>query len=187
MKRIIIGVTGSIACYRACDLISQLRKDPDTEIQVVMTREAAQFVTPLTFQTLSGRKAYADLFEAPEEWDLLHTALSAEADLVAVVPATLNMIGKLANGICDDLLTSVVFATKAPVLLAPAMNPAMYAHPVNQENIAKLKKIGYQFVGPVHGEVACRQIGMGHIAETADIAEAIRRAVKQSNKKRGRE
>ena len=183
MKRIIVGVTGSIACYRACDLVSQLRKESDTQVQVVMTKEAARFVTPLTFQTLSGRKAYADLFEAPEEWDLLHTALSSEADLVVVAPATLNLIGKFANGICDDLLTSVLFATRAPVLVAPAMNPAMYEHPVNQQNVAKLKKLGVQFVGPVHGEVACRQVGMGHIAETEAIVRAVHQTLKRSGGK----
>ncbi len=178
MKELIVGVTGSIACYKACDIVSTLRKDEGVSVHVVMTKEAAQFVSPLTFQTLSGNRVYSDVFEAPEEWDLLHTSLSAKADLVLVCPATLNLIGKVAAGICDDLLTCILFATKAPVMLAPAMNKGMYEHPIAQENMAKLKKLGYKFVGPIKGELACRQVGMGHIAEVADIVAAVRQQLK---------
>ncbi len=184
MKELVIGVTGSIACYRTCDLVSTLRKEPGINIHVVMTREATQFVSPLTFQTLSGNRVYTDLFEAPEEWDLLHTSLSARADLALVCPATLNLIGKLATGLCDDLLTCILFATQAPVVLVPAMNKGMYEHPVAQENIARLKRIGYEFVGPVRGELACRQVGMGHIAENAQILEAVRRKLRGPAKRK---
>ena len=183
MKEVVVGVTGSIACYKACDVVSALRKDENLNVHVVMTKEAAQFVSPLTFQTLSGNRVYSDVFEAPEEWDLLHTSLSAKADLVLVCPATLNVIGKLANGICDDLLTCILFATKAPVLLAPAMNKGMYEHPIAQENMARLKKLGYKFVGPIEGELACREIGMGHIAEGTDILAAVRQQLKPKGKK----
>ena len=183
MKELVLGVTGSIACYKACDIVSTLRKDEGVSIHVVMTKEAAQFVSPLTFQTLSGNRVYSDVFEAPEEWDLLHTSLSAKADLVLVCPATLNVIGKLAGGICDDLLTCILFATKAPVMLAPAMNKGMYEHPIAQENMARLKKLGYKFVGPIEGELACRQVGMGHIAEGADIVGAVRQQLKLKGKK----
>lgn len=174
MKEIVIGITGSIACYHTCDLVSVLRKEPGLSVHVVMTREAARFVTPLTFQTLTGNRVYTDLFEAPEEWDLLHTSLAARAALVVVCPATLNLIGKLANGLCDDLLTGVLFATKAPVLLVPAMNPGMYEHPATQENLRRLRQRKVEFVGPIHGEMACRQMGLGHIADQADILAAIR-------------
>ena len=183
MKKVVVGVTGSIACYKACDVVSALRKDADTSVHVVMTKEATRFVSPLTFQTLSGNKVYSDVFELPEEWDLLHTSLSAEADLALVCPATLNTIGKMANGICDDLLTCILFATKAPVLLAPAMNKAMYEHPVAQQNIGKLKKLGVEFIGPVRGELACRQVGMGHIAEPAEIVAAVRRRLREKSKR----
>lgn len=173
-KEIIIGVTGSIACYRTCDLVSTLRKEPGLNVHVVMTREAARFVAPLTFQTLTGNRVYTDLFEAPEEWDLLHTSLAVRAALVVVCPATLNLIGKFANGLCDDLLTAVLFATQAPILLVPAMNKGMYEHPATQENLRRLKQRGVEFVGPIRGEMACRQVGLGHIAEPDDILAAIR-------------
>ena len=184
MKQIIVGVTGSIACYQTCDLVSALRKEPEVSLHVVMTKEATRFVSPLTFQTLSGNRVYSDLFEAPEEWDLLHTSLSAQANLVLVCPATLNLIGKLASGICDDLMTCVLFATKAPVILVPAMNKQMYEHPVAQENIARLKRIGYEFVGPIRGELACRQVGMGHIAQNDRILLATRQHLKGTRHQR---
>ncbi len=147
-----------------------------------MTHEATRFVAPLTFQTLSGNRVYSDVFEAPDEWDLLHTSLSTKADLVVISPATLNIIGKLAHGLCDDLLTCTVFATKAPVILVPAMNKAMYENQVTQENIARLKKLNIQFVGPIEGELACRQIGMGHIAENEEILTAIHATLKKGKK-----
>ena len=182
MKEIIVGVTGSIACYKTCDLVSALRKDPGVRLHVVMTREATKFISPLTFQTLSGNKVYTDVFEAPEEWDLLHTSLSAQADLILVCPATLNLIGKLASGLCDDLLTCILFASKAPVILVPAMNTGMYRHPIAQNNMAKLKQLGYQFVGPVRGELACREVGLGHIAGNEEILAAVRHRVKSRRK-----
>ena len=182
MTEVIVGVTGSIACYKSCDLVSALRKEAGVNVHVVMTREAARFVTPLTFQTLSGHPVYSDLFEAPEEWDLLHTSLSAQADLILVSPATLNLIGKLANGICDDLLTCILFASKAPVILAPAMNTRMLEHPVARENIVKLKKLGYEFIGPARGELACREVGLGHIADNQEILTAARRRLRGGKK-----
>lgn len=178
MKQLVVGVTGSIACYRACEVVSALRKEKDLNLQVVMTKEATRFVTPLTFQTLSGNKVFSDVFELPEEWDLLHTSLSSQADLILVCPATLNVLSKMANGICDDLLTCVIFSSTADILVAPAMNKAMYEHPVAQENIKRLKRLGVTFVGPVRGELACRQVGMGHIAQTSDIVESVRRKLK---------
>jgi len=186
-RQVLVGVTGSIACYRACDLVSQLTKERGVNVQVVMTKEATRFVSPLTFQTLSGNKVYADLFEAPEEWDLLHTSLSARTDLAVVCPATLNLIGKMAGGIADDLLTCILFATRAPVLVVPAMNCGMYEHPVTQENIRRLKGHGVEFVGPIHGRMACREVGLGHIADNETILAAIRNRLKKPapKKKRG--
>jgi phosphopantothenoylcysteine decarboxylase/phosphopantothenate--cysteine ligase len=140
-----------------------------------LTKEAEEFVTPLTFQTLSGNKTYSDLFELPDEWNLVHTSLADKAGLVLIAPATANVIGKIAGGICDDILTCTVFATDAPVLIAPAMNEKMYEHKIVQENIRKLKNIGYNFVGPIRGRLACGHEAIGHIAETSQIVkEAIR-------------
>lgn len=173
-KTVVVGVTGSIACYQTCDVVSALRKLDRVEVRVVMTREATQFVSPLTFQTLSGRRVYQDIFEAPEEWDLLHTSLAMAAALVLVCPATMNVIGKLAHGICDDVVTSVVFATKATVLLVPAMNREMYAHRATQANLATLKRYGYECLGPTRGTLACGVVGLGHIAAPEAIVKAVR-------------
>ncbi|MBI4227034.1 MAG: hypothetical protein HY600_02030 [Candidatus Omnitrophica bacterium] len=176
-KTVVIGVTGSIACYKACEVVSALRKLPGAEVRVVMTRDATRFVSPMTFQTLSGHPVYHDLFDAPEEWDLLHTSLAAAAAVVAICPATMNILGKLAHGLCDDLVTGVVFATKAPVLLVPAMHREMYAHPTTRRNLAALKQCGYECVGPVHGALACGVVGMGHMAEPETVVQAIRRTL----------
>jgi phosphopantothenoylcysteine synthetase/decarboxylase len=185
VREIIVGVTGSIACYRACDLVRQLSKEDGVKVHVVMTQEATRFVTPLTFQTLSGQRVWSDLFEAPEEWSLLHTSLSKRADLVVVCPATMNLLGKLAHGICDDLLMGILFATKAPVLLVPAMNPAMFDHPANQKNMEILKQMGYECLGPIEGRMACGEEGLGHIAPTEEVVAWIRKKIAKSER-RGR-
>lgn len=180
-QTVVVGVTGSIACYTACEVVSALRKRPGVEVHVVMTREAARFVAPLTFQTLSGRRVYSDPFEAPEEWDLLHTSLAMAASVVLICPATMNVLGKLAHGICDDLVTSVVFATTAPVLIAPAMNRAMYAHPATAANRATLTRWGYEFIGPVRGELACGVVGMGHVAAPEVVVQAVQRRLRRAD------
>jgi len=175
-KTVVLGVTGSIAAYRACEIASALKK-LSFDVKAVLTKEGAQFITPLSLQTLSGNKVNTDMFEPPEEWDPVHTSLAQGASLVLIAPATASIIGKLANGICDDLLTCVVYATAAPVLIAPAMNEKMYEHAVLKENIAKLKKIGYSFVGPVKGHLACGHNAMGHIASTDDIVAAAKKLI----------
>jgi len=173
-KTIVLGVTGSIACYRACEVASLLRHAEGVELHVTMTAEATRFVSPLTFQTLSGQRVFSSVFDAPEEWDLLHTSLAMAADMVVICPATMNVLGKLAHGICDDVVTSIVFATEAPVLLVPAMNDRMYAHPATQANMATLKQMGYAFLGPVRGRLACGVVGLGRMAEPEDVVKAIR-------------
>lgn len=173
-KNIIVGVTGSIAAFRACDIISALRKDGHN-VEVILTKEAEEFITPLTMQTVSGNKVFRSLFELPGEWNPAHTSIADRADLILIAPATANIIGKLAGGICDDMLTCVVYATAAPVLMAPAMNEKMYRHRVTQDNISKLKKIGYRFVGPIEGRLACGCVDIGHIAETKDIVGQAKR------------
>lgn len=176
-RSVVLGVTGSIAAYKACDIISILRKAA-VSVDVILTKEAKEFVTPLTFQTISGNKVITDMFEVPAEWDVVHTSLAEKAGLVLIAPATANIIGKLACGICDDILTCVVFATKAPVLIAPAMNANMYKHKVVQDNIAKLKSLGYKFIGPVKGHLACGCDDIGHIADVKDIAAQAKRLLK---------
>lgn len=173
-KEIIIGITGSIAAYKAAEVISRLKKNKYS-VTAVMTGEAEKFITPLTIQTISGNKVYQDMFALPEKWDLAHTSLADKADLILIAPATANIIGKLANGLCDDLLTCTVFASRAKVLIAPAMNTKMYEHKIVQENIQKLKNFGYKFIGPVTGKLACGDEGLGCLAEAEDIVLEVKR------------
>lgn len=175
-KTILVGVTGSIAAYRACEIVSALRK-MSFNVKVILTREGANFITPLSLQTLSGNKVFTDMFGLPESWDPVHTSLAECASLILIAPATANVIGKLAGGVCDDLLTCAVFASKAPVLIAPAMNENMYAHAVVSQNMDKLKKIGYSFVGPIKGHLACGHNAIGHIAQTDDILKKVKSLV----------
>lgn len=174
---VIVGVTGSIAAYKACDIITKLVRG-DIETQVILTVEAQEFITPLTLQTLSRNRVLVDMFKLPDEWNPLHISLADRADAVLIAPATANIIGKLASGVCDDLLTCAVYATKAPVIIAPAMNDTMYYHPVVQDNIARLKKLGHVFVGPVKGRLACGRDSMGHLAETDTIIRELKRRMK---------
>lgn len=173
-KTIVIGITGSIAAYKACGIVNILKKG-SFDVKVILTKEGERFITPLTLQTLSGNKVLTDMFELPDVWNPVHTSLADSASLVLIAPATANVIGKLANGILDDLLSCVVYATKAPVLIAPAMNEKMYNHKIVQENIARLKKIGYSFVGPVKGHLACGHDAIGHIADISDIVKEAKR------------
>lgn len=176
-KTVILGVTGSIAAYKACEITGLLR-NAGLDVNVILTKEAGEFVRPLTFQTLSGNKVAAGIFDTPEEWDPAHISLAQKADLVLIAPASANIIGKLASGVCDDLLTCVVFATKAPVLIAPAMNTNMYEHKIVQANISKLKSIGYRFIGPAKGRLACGEEGIGHIACSEEIIKESKRLLK---------
>lgn len=167
-KKIIVGVTGSIAAYKACDIIRELKKIGHN-VSVIMTKEAGKFVTPLLMSEISQNQAYTDIFEPLENWDVKHVSLARSADLILVAPATANIIAKFSAGICDDLLTCVVIASRAPILIAPAMNSAMYEHKATQENIKKLKSFGYKFIGPIKGKLACGTEGIGHIASTEEI------------------
>ena len=176
-KTVILGVTGSIAAYKACEIAGMLVR-LSFDVRVVLTEEAQRFVAPLTFQTISRNRVVSDLFEPPEEWSPRHTSLAESAALILIAPATANVIGKLASGICDDMLTCTVFASASPVLIAPAMNEKMYRHPVTQSNIEKLKKIGYRFIGLVKGRLACGRTDIGHIADPAGIVAEARKLLK---------
>ena len=173
-RSIILGVTGSIAAYKACEIICILTRS-DIDVRVILTKEGREFITPLTLQTLSRNKIFTDMFEPLTDWDPVHTSLADRAGCILIAPATANVIAKLAGGICDDLLTCVVFAAKAPVLIAPAMNEKMYKHEITQSNIAKLKKIGYKFIGPVKGRLACGCVEIGHLADVKEIADEAKR------------
>ncbi|MDI6759561.1 MAG: flavoprotein [Candidatus Brocadiaceae bacterium] len=174
---IILGVTGSIAAYKACEITTRLVKS-GVEVVVVMTDCAQHFVTPLTFRTLSNNKVVTGLFGQEEVHDPYHVSLSDRADLILIAPATANVIGQMASGIADDVLTCTVLASKARVLLAPAMDDRMYSHPVVQGNIQKLKAIGYRFIGPVEGRLSSGRIGVGRMADVEDIVRAVQEELK---------
>lgn len=174
-KNIILGVTASIAIYKSCELIRRLRENSWT-VDVVMTKEAQELIRPIVFQSLSGRCVYtAGLFDAPDTWEIEHISLAAKADLILIAPATANIIAKLAGGICDDLLTCTVCASKSKVLIAPAMNENMYNHKITQSNIVKLKSCGYKFILPHKGSLACGAVGVGCLAETAEIVKEVKK------------
>ena len=166
-KKILLGLTGSIACYVSADLVNRL-VEKGYDVTCVMTKEATHFVQPLTFEVLSGHPVSIDTFASPQE-RTLHTTLAQTSDLVLIAPATANILAKLATGIADDILTCSVLATRAKVLICPAMNEAMYNHPVTQENIARLKKLGYRFLGPIRGHLTCKIEGVGHFATVDSI------------------
>lgn len=172
LKNIVVGVTGGIAAYKACDIVSSLKKQ-GFEVDVIMTKHAQHFVQPLTFQTLSHNKTVTDMFCEPTRWDVEHIELAKKAELFLVAPATANIIGKIANGIADDMLTTTILATKAKVIFAPAMNTAMYENIAVQENIAKLKSRGYAFIEPAEGLLACGDVGRGKMEEPKKIVERI--------------
>lgn len=169
-KRVLLGVTGGIAAYKAAELTRCLVKK-GAEVKVVMTRNAMEFITPLTMQTLSGNPVYTEMFSLVERSEIGHIALAEYADIVIVAPATANVIGKVAAGIADDLLTTTLMATKAPVLMCPAMNTNMYSNEIVRSNIVKLAYEGYHFVEPSSGELACGTYGSGRLAEIEDIVE----------------
>jgi len=169
-KTIVLGVTGGIAVYKAVELLRLLTK-AGAVVHVVMTRAATEFVTPLTFQTLSGQPVHIELFNLISEQQIGHISLAERADLFIVAPATANFIGKIAGGIADDLLTTTVMATKAPVLIAPAMNVNMYQNPIYRENEARLKSHGYLFVAPACGMLACGYEGEGKLQAPEQILE----------------
>ena len=169
-KVIILGVTGGIAAYKSVELLRLLVKS-GASVHVIMTNAATEFVTPLTFQTLSGNPVHTEIFNLITENEIGHISLADRADLFIVAPATANIIGKLANGIADDLLTTTVMATKAPVLIAPAMNVNMYENPIYRENEEKLRRHGYLFADPVSGYLACGWEGKGKMLEPALILE----------------
>ncbi len=178
-KCVVLGVSGGIAVYKALEVISLLRKQ-DIEVRVIMTKSATEFVTPLSFQSLSQNMVIYDMFSEPKAWKIQHISLAEKADVFLVAPATANIIGKVANGIADDMLSTTIMATKAKVIFAPAMNTHMYENPIVQGNIEKLKTLGYEFIEPASGRLACGDIGKGKLEDPKVIVD---RVISQFTKK----
>ena len=179
-KNVVVGVTGGIACYKVVELVRLLVKE-EYSVQVLMTRGAMEFVTPLTFQTLSARPVATDTFNLTQESEIGHINLADSADIFVIAPATANVIGKIAAGIADDLLTTVLMATQAPVLIAPAMNIHMYENPILQENLRKLRRVGYHILEPAEGFLACGYEGKGRLPDPESILEQIRCRLKKKD------
>lgn len=179
-KTIILGITGGIAAYKAADLASKLTQ-AGAMVKVVMTKSATEFVTPLTFRSLTGNAVVTEMFGPTAEPGITHITLADAADAVVIAPATANNIAKLANGIADDMLTCVVLATKAPVIIAPAMHTNMFQNPVTQDNLAKLKARGFTIVEPEYGRLATGAIGIGRLAEVGKIMGTIQQVLGRSS------
>lgn len=175
-KNIVLGVTGSIAAFKSVELASKLTQ-AGALVDVIMTRAALEFVTELSFRSLTHRPVVTDMFDPASELSVEHVALAERADVVVIAPATANTIAKIAVGIADEMLTATVLATRAPVIIAPAMNVNMYENPVTQENLAKLKARGYVIVGPGYGRLACEAVGQGRLVEIEDIVGTIRQVL----------
>ena len=171
-KNILLGVTGGIAAYKAVEIVSRLRK-AGAAVHVIMTEGATKFVAPLTFREISGNPVVHAMWDEPKTWNVEHIALAQWADCFVIAPATANMIGKIANGIADDMLSTVVMAATSPVMIAPAMNTNMYHNPITQQNISKLRHLGYHMIEPAAGMLACGIEGVGRLPEPVAVVEAI--------------
>lgn len=181
-KNVLLGVTGGIAVYKAADLVSRLVKE-GTEVDVIMTESAQRFVTPLTFQTMAQSKVHTDLFGLLDYVDVEHISLAKKADIIIIAPATGNTIAKIANGIADNMLTTVVLASTAKIIFAPAMNTNMFLNSITQENIKKLEALGHEFIPPGEGRLACGDTGPGKMAEPSDIVEFLRWSLTEKDMK----
>lgn len=177
MKEIVLGVTGSIAAYKAAEIANRLTKSK-INVHTIMTSSATKFITPLTFQTLTKNKVYTDMFEEVFYSDVRHISLAKKADCCVIAPASANIIGKIAGGIADDMLSTVCMAIRdRPIIICPAMNTAMYENPITQMNITKLQDLGYLFVEPKESLLACGDLGKGALAETETIIAEIKKVL----------
>jgi phosphopantothenoylcysteine decarboxylase/phosphopantothenate--cysteine ligase len=171
IKEAVVGVTGSIAAYKACDIVTGLRR-AGLRVTVIMTHDACNFITPLTMQTLSNNQVVVDMFAPPTDYNPVHTSITGRADVVLVAPATAHIIGMIANGLANDIVSCAVMATHAPVIICPAMNEQMYKNRIVQQNISKLRKLGYRIVEPAKGWLACGVEGVGRLADVDEILKA---------------
>lgn len=177
-KNILVGVTGGIACYKACEIVSRLKKE-DANVDVIMTKNATEFVSCLTFETLSARPVACDMFAQKTHWEVEHISLAKKADLCLIVPASANIIAKMACGIADDMLSTTLLAVRSPIVVCPSMNTNMYNNSVTQENINKLKNRGIKFVNPEHGKLACGDVGTGRLACIDEIIKAVHESLNE--------
>jgi len=184
-KTVVLGVTGSIAAYKAAEIASQLTQ-AGAVVNVVMTDGATEFISPLTFRALTGRPVVTEMFDVTSEFSVEHVSLARSADIVAVAPATANVIAKLAAGIADDMLCCTVLATRAPVIIAPAMETNMYENPITRDNLSELKERGFVIVGPAAGWLASGREGLGRLADIGDIISTIRRILGKNGDLAGR-
>ncbi len=181
---VVLGVCGGIAAYKACEIVSRLKK-AGIEVHVIMTENAVKLAAPLTFQTLSGNPVVVDTFAPPVAFEVEHIALAQKADVFVIAPATANILAKMAHGIADDMLSTTVLATKAPVLVAPAMNTAMWEHPATQANVKLLQDRGVHMIGPAGGLLACGDSGIGRMSEPVEITEEILHLLNSDDSMRG--
>jgi phosphopantothenoylcysteine decarboxylase/phosphopantothenate--cysteine ligase len=179
-KNVVVGVAGGIAVYKVVDIVSKLKKQ-GANVYVIMTQSAANFVTPLTFREISGHPVVVDMWAETTNWNVEHIALASKADLFLLAPATGNIIGKIANGIADDMLSTTVMATTAPILFVPAMNTNMYLNPIVQRNISKLTELGYHFMEPESGMLACGIEGVGRLPEVTRILTQVNKILAPQN------
>ena len=182
-KTIILGITGGIAAYKMAEVTRRL-VEAGVEVHVMMTRAAQEFITPLTLQTLSGHSVHTELFNLTQEHEIGHISLADRADLILIAPASANILAKVAHGICDDLITTVVCATQAPVIFAPAMNVHMWENSITQENVVKLRKHGYLLLEPDAGFLACGYTGKGRLPDSDALIQEIEKSL-SSPRKRG--
>ena len=175
-KTVVLGVTGSIAAYKIASLASKLVK-LHADVHVLMTQNATNFITPITFETLTGNKCLIDTFDRNFQFDVAHISLAKKADVMLIAPASANVIGKIANGIADDMLTTTVMASTAPVLISPAMNTHMYENPIVQDNLQKLERFGYKIIAPAVGMLACQDVGAGKMPEPEMLLDWILREI----------
>lgn len=173
-RRVVLGITGSVAAYKACELLRRLR-DAGAEVRVVMTVNARRFLGEETLLALSGNRVITDLFGSADQWAANHIALSRWADLLLIAPATANILGKAASGIADDILSTAILSARCKIVFAPAMNTAMYENAIVQGNIEKLRGVGCEFVQPEAGALACGEDGIGRLADLGSILEKVER------------
>ncbi|MEX1376069.1 MAG: bifunctional phosphopantothenoylcysteine decarboxylase/phosphopantothenate--cysteine ligase CoaBC [Eubacteriales bacterium] len=184
-KNIVVGITGGIAAYKTIDVVSRLRK-LGYEVNVILTKSACEFVTPLTLETISNNPVTTDMFKRETPWEVEHISLAKKADLFLIAPATANIIGKIANGIADDMLTTTIMAHTGKKLLAPAMNTNMYANSIVQKNLKKLKELGYETIGPDSGLLACGDIGWGRMSQPKEIVTECHRLLSSEQDLKGK-
>lgn len=184
-KTVVLGVTGSIAAYKIASLASKLAK-LHADVHVLMTQNATNFITPITFETLTGNKCLIDTFDRNFQFDVTHVSLAKKADVMLIAPASANVIGKIANGIADDMLTTTVMASTAPVLISPAMNTHMYENPIVQDNLQKLERFGYKIIAPAVGMLACHDVGAGKMPEPEMLLDWILREIACKKDLRGK-